>query len=272
MKKYCLIGERLDYSLSPLMHNMLFSLSGMDASYTICECREQQLEQVCDSLRRDFCGANVTVPYKSAVIPFLDEITGAAEQCGAVNTIINREGRLIGDCTDGEGFIRALEMPVTGKRVLLYGSGGAARAILASLLRHGALVDVLNRTREKAAQMLEQLCAAGVDCFGARIVDAPRRTYDLSVNATPLGGVKYPDAMPALPEKLSDAGFVFDCVYSPSPTLFLRTAIQGGQRGCNGLRMLLEQGILAQRLWRNEFSQEHIAAVYSHMEQENAKR
>ena len=110
MKQYCLIGERLDYSLSPLMHNSLFSLAGMDASYHNLECKPDELEAVAQRLRREYSGANVTVPYKTAIIPYLDEITGNAKQCGAVNTIINRDGRLIGDCTDGEGFVKALGM------------------------------------------------------------------------------------------------------------------------------------------------------------------
>lgn len=271
MEKYCLIGERISYSLSPIMHNTLFEMGGIDAKYSLLECQKEELEQVAQSIREHYKGANVTVPYKTAIIPFLDEVTGNAVRCGAVNTIINKDGMLIGDCTDGEGFLRAVDIPLKNERVLLYGSGGAARAILASLLGAGAVVDIVNRTRSSAADMLNSLAKAGCDCFNARIVDAPMQRYRLTVNATPLGGVKYPDQSPELCKNIADAGLVYDCVYSPNPTLILKTAARGGAECRNGLSMLLWQGVLAQELWGHHFDEKTVQAAYSIMQKENEK-
>ena len=271
MKLYALIGERLDYSLSPLMHNALFKMSGMDARYENIECGQDELYQVTERLRASYCGANVTVPYKREIIKYLDEITGNAKLCGAVNTIINRDGRLIGDCTDGLGFLKGLGVKVKGKRVLLLGSGGAARAILAALISEGAVVDILNRSRENAVKMLQSICEQGGDGFNARVVDEPMLAYDITVNATPAGSVSHSDEMPAY-INMNKAGYVYDCIYSPNPTLFLRTAAHNGNKTQNGLSMLLWQGVVAQRLWGNEFDQSVIEQVYSLMESENNKK
>ena len=269
MKKYCLIGERLDYSLSPLMHNSLFSLTGMDASYHNLECKPDELEAVAQRLRSEYSGANVTVPYKTAIIPYLDEVTGNAKQCGAVNTIINCDGRLIGDCTDGEGFIKALGIDLKDKRVLLLGSGGAARAILVAIINQGGIVDVLNRNRENAVAMLNSISREGVDTFKARVVQEPLLDYSVTVNATPAGSVKYPDQIPNIPRDIKKAGYVYDCVYSPNPTKLLARAKENGNECQNGLSMLLWQGVLAQWRWGNSFNKEIIDKVYSIMEENN---
>lgn len=291
MKKFALIGKRLDYSLSPLMHNGLFELAGVQAEYGALECGEEELASVCAVLRKEYSGANVTVPYKSAVIPFLDEITGAAKRCGAVNTVINIGGRLIGDSTDGAGFMRSLEGFVTpqrqqtengeqaagaaealkGKRVLLLGSGGAARAILSSLLQCGAVTDVLNRTRKNAADMLEELAHAGADCFCARVADRPMLEYFLTINATPLGGAGHEEETP-LAQEYMNSGVFYDCVYSPSATRFLREAAEKGRMCRNGLGMLFEQGVLSQGLWGYEYTQQQKAAVYERLVLELARR
>ena len=271
MEKYCLIGENISYSLSPLMHNSLFRLANIDAEYTVIDYKPSELEQAVERLRSEYNGANVTVPYKTAIIPYLDQITGNAEICGAVNTVINKNGVLVGDCTDGEGFLRALDIPLKNQRVLLYGSGGAARAILASLLSAGAVVDIVNRTQTSVADMLKSMTEAGCDCFNARITPGPMLKYVLSVNATPMGGTKYPDACPPLPENITNAGYIFDCVYSPNPTLLLKKAMENGVPHQNGLSMLLWQGVLAQRLWGHEFDEQIISRVYAIMQKENNK-
>lgn len=291
MKKFALIGKRLDYSLSPLMHNSLFELAGVQAEYGALECGEEELASVCAVLRKEYSGANVTVPYKSAVIPFLDEITGAAKRCGAVNTVINSGGRLIGDSTDGEGFMRSLEGFITpqrqltesgeraagaaealkGKRVLLLGSGGAARAVLSSLLQCGAVTDVLNRTRKKAVDMLEELAHAGADCFCARVADRPMPEYFLTINATPLGGAGHEEETP-LAQGYMNSGAFYDCVYSPSVTRFLREAAEKGHMCRNGLGMLFEQGVLSQGLWGYEYTQQQKTEVYDRLVRELARR
>ncbi len=271
MRKYCLIGQRLDYSLSPVMHNRLFSLAGMDGEYRNLECQPDQLKETVQKLRTEYCGANVTIPYKTAIIPYLDRVTGNALKCGAVNTVINNGGELVGDCTDGVGFIKGLSMQVKGKRVLLLGSGGAARAILVSLLDNGAIVDVLNRNKDNAVQMLNDISAQGGDCFNARVIDSPMLAYSLTVNATPLGSVKYPHQIPSIPRDIKNAGYIYDCVYSPNPTELLKKAKESGVPCQNGLSMLLWQGVLAQKLWGNNFDDKTVQKVYSIMEKENEK-
>lgn len=126
-KQYALIGKTLSYSHSPLIHNTLFKALGAEAEYGLLELSPESLAAGLECVRAEYCGCNVTVPYKQAVIPFLDEISGEAAAVGAVNTIVNQNGRLSGLNTDGEGFMRSLPVSaeeLKGKRVLVCGAGG----------------------------------------------------------------------------------------------------------------------------------------------------
>lgn len=271
MKQYCLIGETIEYSLSPLLHNTLFSLSGINAEYTLMPCALEDLAQACDQLRAKYAGANVTVPYKQSIMPFLDEVVGDAPFCGAVNTVLCTPDKLVGDSTDGYGFLRSVDnIRLKGGHVLLLGGGGVARSILAQLLRAGAVVDILNRSRKNATLMLEELAAAGVDCFGARLVENPLRNYTMVINATPLGGAGNEQKSPL--EDLSCVGYIMDCVYSPARTLLLRTGEEADVPGKNGLDMLFWQGIHSQALWGNRFSDDILRQTYEILKAENQRR
>jgi shikimate dehydrogenase len=203
----------------------------------------------------DVLGANVTIPHKEAVIPLLDELGGQSARMGAVNTIVNREGRLFGFNTDGPGFVAALKHEAAfdpaGKRLLLLGAGGAARGIAFALVEaNAATVAIANRTQERARRIAEEVGGAGgtvsAVAFGAAFAE-----YDCVVNCTSVGmrGGPDPEGVPAALDSARPGTLVVDIVYAPESTPFLAEAVRLGLRTLGGLPMLIYQGALAFELW-----------------------
>lgn len=260
-----IFGYPVAHSFSPAMHNAAFSALGLDFVYVPFLVEPDHLPVAVEAVKTlGLAGVNVTIPHKQAVLTFLDEITEAAALIGAVNTIVNQSGHLLGDNTDGKGFLHALEEKTgftpAGKTVLILGAGGAARAVAVQLALAGVKkVFVANRSRERAellaALLVEKTMAAAevVSWPGGkenqRLVEVLRDT-ELVVQTTPLG--MYPNEGLALP--LPDSVFkpgqvVCDLVYNPAETLFLKHARDVGATAINGLGMLLYQGVLAFELW-----------------------
>jgi shikimate dehydrogenase len=249
------------HSLSPRMHNAAFAALGLGWAYVPLPVRPGDVERAVRGLSAlGFAGANVTVPHKQAVLPYMDEVTPIAAALGAVNTIVVRpDGSLLGDNTDGAGFTddlleqgTSLELPAC--RCILLGAGGAAHAIAYALAEKGASIMIANRTRSRAEDlqrtMQRALPAARIDvvAFPGALV----READLIVNATSLG--LHPDADP-LPWDAS-AGFrpgqvVYDLVYT-GRTPFLALAEACGALAIGGLGMLVHQGVRAFELWTGE--------------------
>lgn len=162
MKKlFAVLGNPIGHSMSPVMHNDLFSLYNMNAVYLPFQVKEEELEEAVKGLRAlGAVGFNVTVPHKSTIMPFLDEIDELAASIGAVNTVVNQNGKLIGYNTDGLGFLKGLDEYVTkieGHKILIIGAGGAARAIYFTLAKENPVqIDIANRTVEKAVELIAE--------------------------------------------------------------------------------------------------------------------
>jgi shikimate dehydrogenase len=248
------------------MHDAAFAALGIDARYVALDVAPDDLADVVAGFRTapDFLGANVTVPHKRAVIELLDHVDDTARAIGAVNTVARSGGpggSLVGSNTDAEGFLGALDELTSSnvEDVVMIGAGGSARAVAWALLGRGATVRVLNRSRDRAEALVEDVRrAAGVDARRLRVCEpaaalAALTACDLLVNATSVGMVGGPDpsASPA-PGPLSamrpDA-VVMDLVYRPAVTPLLREADAAGVRHLNGLPMLVHQGAVAFGRW-----------------------
>ncbi len=244
------------------MHNAAFSELQLNATYEALDVTSEQLPEVMERLRKEESyGANVTVPHKLTVLPFMDELTDAAQAIGAVNTIINRDGRLIGDNTDATGFMRGLiedaDLEPGGLRAVLLGAGGAGRAAAYALLNAGVeRLQIFNRTQEKAEEMgLEFGDYGDIEAVDFRALDTAVRGADLLVNTTSVGlaheGTN-PDLSPLPPGLLPHQGLVCDLIYRPEKTRLLKDAEGEGLKVQNGVPMLVYQGAESFRAWTGE--------------------
>ncbi len=249
------------HSVSPALQQAAFDHYGLPVRYEAWETPPSALPARVQQLRRpDVIGANVTVPHKQAVMALLDSVDEAALRVGAVNTIANRDGRLLGYNTDVAGFLRALRTDLAceprGQTVLLLGAGGAARAVAYALLREGAgRLLIANRNRERAAALARHLAEAAQDATLAlcdwddAALAAAARCAGLVVNATTLGMLGATAASPLAADCFRPGMAAFDLVYNPPETAFLREARRGGARAIGGLPMLIYQGADSFRIW-----------------------
>lgn len=264
MKRAGVIGFPLGHSLSPVIFQTAFESAGVDGAYEAWETPEAELAARIEGLRADdVLGANVTIPYKEAVLPLLDRLDETAEAVGAVNTIVKEEDALAGYNTDVRGFDRALRedgaFDPHGKRAVVAGAGGAARAVAFALIEgRASVVLVIGRTPKRMTQLVNDLrgrTSAGITISWTQWGDGTflrgLPEADLVVNCTPAGtrgGGSEDDALiPA--DLLPPDGLVFDLVYNPPETALLRTAKERGARILSGLPMLVYQAAEACRLW-----------------------
>ena len=253
------VANPIKHSNSPFIHNSAFEATNTNGVYLAWEVDATELAETVANIRRyQMYGINLSMPYKEQVILYLDQLSEEACLIGAVNTVVNREGTLIGYNTDGKGFFKSLpSFKISGKRIVLLGAGGAAKAILAQAILDGVSqisVFVRSSSIEKTRPYIEKLeNATGfrVDLFAledvselqARITDS-----DLLVNATSVGMDGASQPIPTsivLPEKL----LVADVIYQPFETPFLKWAKEQGNQSINGLGMLLYQAAEAFELW-----------------------
>lgn len=248
-----IIGHPVAHSLSPVFQAAAFAQCGLDVTYERWDTPLPELPDRIAALRSpEVLGANVTVPHKEAVIPLIDEVGGLAARAGAVNTIVNREGRLFGFNTDGPGFVAALRHEAlfepSGRTFLLLGAGGAARGIALALLEaHAAAVHIWNRTPGRAVAL-----AADLGSQARALAAVPTlEPYDCLVNCTTVGmhGGPAPDALPIVLDSAVPGTLVVDIVYGPPETPLLRAAAARGLPTLGGLPMLIYQGALAFELW-----------------------
>ncbi|MBM3156818.1 MAG: shikimate dehydrogenase [Chloroflexi bacterium] len=262
MTKYVgIIGHRLKHSVSPQFQQAAFDYLKLDVRYEVWETDKEGLPEVIEGLRDPSkLGANVTIPYKESVIPLMDELDETARRIGAVNTIVNRVGRLTGYNTDGGGFIRALRRDAgfepEDKRVVILGAGGAARAAGYSLVESRVRsLSIINRTAGRGEALASALRTSGVEVVASAWKDG--RTLqalmecDLLVNCTSVG-MKNNEAQNQLPidvRLIPTRALVYDVVYNPVETPLLAAARQAGARTMGGLPMLVYQGAAAFELW-----------------------
>jgi shikimate dehydrogenase len=257
-----LIGWPVSHSFSPAMHNAAFQDAGLDYVY-ICFPVEPGLipEAVKGLMALNICGANVTIPHKEAVIPFLDEISDEAEKIGAVNTILNREGRLIGFNTDVYGYWKSLEVSdvdISGAHSVIIGAGGVARAIaVGNALKNAASVSITDAVPGKAqalARHIQKLFPplevrdASLD---SDLLKESLARADIVINATPLG-MKETDPLFLDPDRfknISASSVIFDAVYNVKDTKLWKACREGNLKYIGGLDMLLFQGVRAFEIW-----------------------
>lgn len=256
MKLCYIVGYPVEHSMSPAMHNAAFEALGLDAEYRLAPVKPEQLGGFIDKLREDeVMGASVTIPHKVEVMRHLDHVDETARAIGAVNTIVNREGKLYGHNTDGTGGVGALTEEygsLEGINVTILGAGGASRAITYQVSRLDCRVTVLNRSVERARNLVDYLrpqTSAELRYGGLAQLPAVIDDTDVLINTTSVGMSPNVSDSP-VPEGLLHSGlFVYDVVYNPVKTKLLRDAEAKGAGTLSGVKMLVYQGAEAFRMW-----------------------
>ncbi len=247
---YGVIGNPIQHSLSPMIHNGALKRLGRNAVYLAFEVKD--LEQALRGIRGlGVRGVSVTIPFKTQVIPFLDKVEGPAKKIGAVNTIVNREGKLIGYNTDCRGALEALEEKINlrGKRIVLLGAGGAARAIGFGLRERECQLIISNRSKKRGEALSKELSCHFLPMSLLFKMKAGELGADVIINATSLGMYPRQRETP-FPERLLKEGMmVMDIVYQPLQTRFLREAKARRCLTINGLEMLIRQGVAQLMIW-----------------------
>jgi len=257
--KICgIIGDPIEHTMSPVMHNAAFKNRGVDYVYLAFRVKKEELGKAIEGMRAlDIRGLNITIPHKVTVIPFLDELDPLADKIGAVNTIVNDNGVLRGYNTDATGFLHALRergVEPEGKSVVILGAGGASRAISFILAERGSSLVILNRTWDKA-----KICADRISETFQRKATALKLNRenlaaalsqaDILVNATSIGMSPNINETPVTSNLLKSGLVVFDIVYNPIKTRLRREAEAAGATVISGLDMLVWQGALAFEKW-----------------------
>ena len=256
-----IIGYPIGHSMSPVFQQAALDACGFDARYVAYQVAPDEVEEFVNGLRQPgILGINVTVPHKLAVMPFLDEIDDWATEAGAVNTIVNRQGRLTGHNTDGYGFLRALRegagFEPKGRRTLILGAGGAARGVVLALAREGVGdLTIANRTLERAENLAQlahgrNVTARAITHSDSELIEAADHA-ELIVNCTTIGMNHGPgeNESPLPGDAIPATALVNDLVYNPLETRLLREAAQAGAKTLGGIQMLVYQGAASFEMW-----------------------
>ena len=253
------IGDPVQHSRSPQMHNAAIVERKLDYVYVPFHVRSGELREAIEGFKAlNVLGVNVTIPHKQTVMPILDDVSHEATLIGAANTLIFCDGRVSGDNTDAQGFLRAMteegiDIPVGGSAVVL-GAGGAARAVVVALALSGlGLITVANRTGWKAIQFEKDLATiseteiSAVD-LASNQLNSAIRSADLLVNTTSVG-MQETDQLLIDPDSLNPETIVYEIVYTPLETPLLRVAREKGCQTIGGIGMLVHQGAIAFEKW-----------------------
>lgn len=254
-----LIGNPVEHTMSPVIHNTLAQVLGQNLVYVPFHVQPGYVRQAVEgAYALNLLGCNVTVPYKSEVIPFLKELDPLAERIGAVNTLVRTEGGFKGYNTDMPGLLRAFEadgVRPAGEKVLILGAGGVARAVAVMLSELASEIIILNRTSEKAQKLSDEInaCAKRRPARAMSLSDwrqLPAGERYLAVQTTNVG--MFPGVEEAV---IEDADFYrrihtgYDLIFNPARTRFMQLTEEAGGRAYNGLKMLLYQGVIAYEHW-----------------------
>ncbi|MDQ0223282.1 shikimate dehydrogenase [Streptococcus moroccensis] len=255
------VANPIKHSLSPMIHNTAFDETGCNGVYVAWEITEDDLQATVENIRRyDMFGINLSMPYKTAVIPYLDELSPEAKLIGAVNTVVNKNGHLIGYSTDGAGFFASLgDFKIKDQELVIIGAGGAGLSIIAQAALDGAkaihiycrsqsVEKVWTRVRLISEETKVSITVTSLDDVTSMQKDI--QSSSLLVNASSLGmdGTSNPLSNDI---KLPKSIIVADVIYQPFETVLLKRAKQEGLLTINGLGMLLHQAALAFELWTN---------------------
>lgn len=260
ISQYAVIGEKLSHTVSPLIHLMFFEIVCLNAKYVQIEVPKGDVPKILDRLKKEgYSGINVTIPYKTDIMGYLDDVSDIARKVGAVNTV------KIGDIykgynTDYHGFGKSLNyygFNPENKSCAVLGSGGASKAVVAYLQDNGASnITIVTRDTNTASLKFPELDCVELSSFSAD-------GYNLVVNATPVGMFPKTDDSPIKKEQLKGASFVMDLIYNPKETLFLKYARELSIPCANGLYMLIAQAICAEEIWQGvTYEQDIINEIY----------
>ena len=246
-RRLAVLGHPIAHSRSPAMQNAALRELGLapEWSYEAIDVAPERFEERVRAMPEEgFVGANVTVPHKPAALAVAEVASPAAREIGAANTLSFRDGHLVAENTDAEGLLAALAGAPAGKRALILGAGGAARAAVWGLVRAGADVAIWNRTEEKAAKLARELGASATQ-------QADAAGFDLIVNATTVGldPEASLDSLPLDAQAIHERQTVVDLAYGPSETELARRARTHGARVVDGLEVLVRQGAASLRIW-----------------------
>lgn len=255
---YCLIGDPIAKSLSPIINNNYYKIIGKNNIYLAFNVEEKDLADVINVFKiLNIKGFNVTLPHKIRIMKYLDSISDEAKILGAVNTVKNKNGRLIGYNTDGMGFLKSLELEdveVKDKTLLILGAGGAANAISISLAMKGVKKIVIsNRTLSKAKILAEKISKKFPkvlsDYDDLKLKKVKKEKIDIIVNCTSVGMYPNIDESPISLHGFSQNLIVYDIIYKPRKTKLMELAEEKGYYTINGLSMLINQALCSQEIW-----------------------
>ncbi len=272
-----LIGNPVEHTVSPVLHNTLFTMMGMNGIYIPLKPGRESLGNAVAGLKAaGFTGFNVTIPFKEAILEYLDETSEEVRLLGTANTVHIKDGRLIGHNTDGDGFLRAFRKQTgtdtRGRTICILGAGGTARALAVKLAMEGAdRICIINRTKTKADEIAEYINDSltgvlkdPVKAFTADLDSDEARsvldTFDIIVNTTSVGMHPVTDASPLKDDiMLMSKPIVYDVIYNPHETRLLKHARSKGCIAVNGAGMLYYQGLRAFEIWMGVDVPESIA-------------
>ena len=258
---YCVIGKSLPHTASPFIHNHLMRLRGISGQYSVKEFPDGLFRQDITELSR-LAGFNVTIPFKTEIIPFLEQVDKSAQLYNSVNTIKSTGGKMYGYNTDCLGFLGVLELidcRLEG-RVLVLGNGGVARTAAFESVRAGAQLTIAGRSESKCLKLRSEVLAkfpkASVKTACLSEISGE---YDLLVNCTPVGMYPNVGECPVNESVIEKCACVYDMIYNPKETELIRKAARMGKKCSSGMSMLVIQAAQAQKIWNNvDFSQEEL--------------
>jgi shikimate dehydrogenase len=250
MKKFLVIGNPIEHSLSPELHNYWIKINNIDAIYEKQKLNEEQLEQFILQVKDNkIDGINVTVPFKKTVIPYLDELSFEAQSTQSVNTIYKKDNKVVGHNTDIFGFKTSIEKAgynLNNKEVLILGAGGVVPSIIFSLIKMKvSKIKISNRTKEKAENLKKLFKDIEIIKWGEI------SNFDMIINATSLG-LKKEDNLNLDFSSISGNKFFYDVIYNPSETNFLKIGRELGNKTLNGKLMFIYQAVSAFNIWHDK--------------------
>ena len=257
-KRLAVLGQPISHSRSPAMHNAALAELGLadEWSYEAIEVGPSDFESLLRGMAAEgFVGANVTVPHKVAALELADETSEAARAIGAANTLSFTGGRIAAENTDARGFLDSLPARPAGRRALVLGAGGSARAVVWALVTEGALVSIWNRTAEKAERVADEFGALALPSHDERLATG---NFDLIVNTTTVGmggsgeGRVNLKSLPIRADSLGETHQLVDLAYGPAETELARAARAHGAAVVDGLEVLVRQGAASLRIWTGQ--------------------
>ena len=248
MRKYIVIGNPIDHSLSPKLHNYWLKENNINALYEKCLLNEVDIKNIIERVKKkEIYGLNVTVPFKKKIIPFVERLTNEASISSSINTIYMENDKIVGHNTDIAGFelaIRFSKFDTKNKKVFILGAGGVVSSLIVALKNLGvSKIIISNRTKEKAEELKNNYDDLEIIEWGST------PNFDMIINATSLGLNKDDDEIKLDYNKIGTNKFFFDVIYNPKETIFLKKAKENGNKTQNGKMMFIYQAHQAFTIW-----------------------